>query len=90
MRSLQIIQNCRGTVTNKLYVLDSSFNPPTLAHKALLDTMQDGSQLLLFSSKNVDKLINPSDIENRIKLIKIIAKGGLIGITDQARVRIRI
>ena len=51
----------------RLSVLDSSFNPPTLAHLALAnsppvgDAVEYDAKLLLLSVRNVDKLQKPTD-----------------------------
>jgi len=67
-------------------VLDSSFNPPTLAHLALADTQRphypDSSdsdydaKLLLLSIKNVDKMLKPGDATylQRLEMMGLLAK----------------
>ncbi|KAH8100944.1 Nucleotidylyl transferase [Cristinia sonorae] len=70
-------------------VLDSSFNPPTLAHKALAETSFPESfkntlgererfhaRLLLLSVRNADKLLNSSDATyaQRLEMMVLLAK----------------
>jgi nicotinamide-nucleotide adenylyltransferase len=64
-------------------VLDSSFNPPTLAHLALakVDAVSGISsafdaRLLLLSVRNADKLLKPGDatLEQRAEMMVILAK----------------
>ncbi|PSS27146.1 hypothetical protein M430DRAFT_32000 [Amorphotheca resinae ATCC 22711] len=65
-----------------LYVLDSSFNPPTLAHlsiatEALLrDTQPSPSPkrlLLLLSTQNADKAPRPASFDQRLAMMQIFA-----------------
>lgn len=70
-------------------VLDSSFNPPTLAHLALAETSfpmrfrsipadNDGfhAKLLLLSVRNADKLLKPSDATHaqRLEMMILLAR----------------
>ncbi|KZT29631.1 Nucleotidylyl transferase, partial [Neolentinus lepideus HHB14362 ss-1] len=66
----------------RISVLDSSFNPPTLAHLALLDVSapgQDGeydAKLLLLSVRNADKVLKPSDAtyNQRLDMMTMLAQ----------------
>ena len=68
--------------SDKLYVLDSSFNPPTRAHlrlctSALLhDTPQAGPKrlLLLLATQNADKAPTPAAFEHRLAMMSIFAE----------------
>lgn len=56
----------------KIYILDSSFNPPTIAHLKMIETIplnpcEHELKMLMLSTNNVDK--PQSDLESRIKLI---------------------
>jgi nicotinate (nicotinamide) nucleotide adenylyltransferase len=59
-------------------ILDSSFNPPTLAHKELLlrtaaESPAD-AYLLLFSINNADKQLTGATAEQRVKMMKLMAE----------------
>ena len=66
-----------------LFILDSSFNPPTIAHKsiaqsALRKTASDAFPephrlLLLFATLNADKAAAPASSEQRLTLMSIFA-----------------
>lgn len=68
--------------SNKLYVLDSSFNPPTRAHfrlctSALLhDRAKAGPTrlLLLLATQNADKAPKPAAFEHRLAMMSIFAE----------------
>lgn len=82
--------------TVQISVLDSSFNPPTLAHLALANTHPPpphnapptlvprdfDARLLLLSVRNVDKLLKPGDAtyEQRMEMMVLLAQ-------DLARLR---
>ncbi|KAK9251856.1 hypothetical protein V1507DRAFT_463321 [Lipomyces tetrasporus] len=63
-----------------LYVLDSSFNPPTLAHmriaiSALKDTPHSSSRLLLLlATQNADKPSKPASFEDRLVMMTLLAR----------------
>ncbi|KAJ5907761.1 hypothetical protein N7495_000443 [Penicillium taxi] len=63
-----------------LYVLDSSFNPPTLAHlriasSALLERLEPSSRLLLLlSTQNADKAPKPAPFEDRLAMMEMFAQ----------------
>lgn len=62
-----------------LYVLDSSFNPPTLAHlriasSALLERLEPNSRLLLLlATQNADKPSKPASFEDRLAMMELFA-----------------
>lgn len=62
-----------------LYVLDSSFNPPTLAHlriasSALLEQPEPSSRLLLLlATQNADKPSKPASFEDRLAMMELFA-----------------
>lgn len=62
-----------------LYVLDSSFNPPTRAHlriasSALLEQLESGSHLLLLlATQNADKPSKPAPFEDRLAMMELFA-----------------
>ncbi|KAL4890877.1 hypothetical protein BDV59DRAFT_203879 [Aspergillus ambiguus] len=63
-----------------LYVLDSSFNPPTLAHRtiassAVLDNPSTPSRLLLLlATQNADKPSKPALFEDRLAMMELFAR----------------
>ncbi|RAK86655.1 cytidylyltransferase [Aspergillus costaricaensis CBS 115574] len=66
--------------TDVLYVLDSSFNPPTLAHSriatsALLENPHKPSRLLLLlATQNADKPSKPAAFETRLAMMELFAR----------------
>lgn len=62
-----------------LYVLDSSFNPPTFAHlriasTALLERLDPSSRLLLLlATQNADKATKPAPFEDRLAMMELFA-----------------
>ncbi|EKG10816.1 hypothetical protein MPH_12072 [Macrophomina phaseolina MS6] len=66
-----------------LYILDSSFNPPSVAHLALATSavtrpiIKDPSPhrlLLLFSTHNADKAPSPASFEHRLAMMALFAE----------------
>jgi nicotinamide-nucleotide adenylyltransferase len=59
----------------RISVLDSSFNPPHAAHKALAETTSSSSdaQLLAFTISNADKQLDKEDLYNRLEMIRAMA-----------------
>lgn len=65
-----------------LYILDSSFNPPTLAHaRIILSALQSSTSaatphrvLLLLAIKNADKAPKPASFEERLAMMEIFAQ----------------
>ncbi|OAX85298.1 hypothetical protein ACJ72_00328 [Emergomyces africanus] len=77
----------------KLYVLDSSFNPPTRAHlniaKSALLQHEDTSSvrlLLLLATQNADKPSKPVPFEDRLIMMRIFADD-IQAAVSQARLR---
>jgi nicotinamide-nucleotide adenylyltransferase len=75
--------NATSTPPKTLYILDSSFNPPSIAHLALATsalTRPSASDtapyrlLLLFSTANADKTPDPSKFTHRIALMTLFAE----------------
>lgn len=66
----------------RISVLDSSFNPPTLAHLALANAARPGTdgdydaRLLLLSIRNVDKVLKPGDASysQRLDMMCLMSK----------------
>jgi nicotinamide-nucleotide adenylyltransferase len=74
------ILNLSSTPPNEsaLYILDSSFNPPTNAHLALalssLSRNKPSTVLLLLAIQNADKQPKPASFEHRLEMMDILAK----------------
>ncbi|KAI9734799.1 MAG: hypothetical protein M1818_006786 [Claussenomyces sp. TS43310] len=69
-----------STSTSTLYVLDSSFNPPTRAHLRIARTAltEDAGTapkrlLLLLATQNADKAPKPASFEQRLAMMSIFA-----------------
>ena len=77
---LQYVKNLNSKAT-RLYVLDSSFNPPTNAHLQLIESCPMNSRLLLIANKNVDK--DQDNFNDRIELLKLLDMP--LAITSEAR-----
>jgi nicotinamide-nucleotide adenylyltransferase len=69
--------NPTNTQPKTLYILDSSFNPPSIAHLSLVQSaLKDHGSLehspyrllLLFSTQNADKAPSPASFAQRIAL----------------------
>lgn len=62
-----------------LYVLDSSFNPPTLAHLRIATSALQGKPnlpgrlLLLLATQNADKPVKPASFEDRLIMMELFA-----------------
>lgn len=64
---------------HSLFVLDSSFNPPTAAHlkiatSALEDSRQPSRLLLLLATQNADKPSKPASFEDRLVMMTMFAQ----------------
>ncbi|KAI8934039.1 hypothetical protein NX059_008807 [Plenodomus lindquistii] len=81
----RVVQTVNATTTQPktLYILDSSFNPPSVAHLALVTSAlkQHASSapgpcrlLLLFSTHNADKAPSPASFTQRIALMTMFAE----------------
>ena len=91
------ILNATSHTTNALYILDSSFNPPTKAHLALamssLPQPQKSAVLLLLALQNADKAPKPATFDQRLEMMDILARKiedtllatALIALTKHAR-----
>ncbi|KKA21526.1 hypothetical protein T310_4484 [Rasamsonia emersonii CBS 393.64] len=72
--------NARNIEPKVLYVLDSSFNPPTLAHmkiagSALAESPHSSSRLLLLlATQNADKPSKPASFEDRLVMMTLLAQ----------------
>ena len=74
----------------RVAVLDSSFNPPTLAHRALASLPSAASpteaRLLLLSVRNADKTPRPGDASpvQRVEMMVLLAReiGAAVGLID--------
>ena len=73
-----INRSSRPLNDGSLYILDSSFNPPTNAHFALalsgLSSGQKSTVLLLLAIHNADKQPKPASFENRLEMMDLLAK----------------
>lgn len=75
---------------NVLYVLDSSFNPPTVAHlgiagSAFLENPSPSSRLLLLlATQNADKPSKPAPFEDRLAMMEVFARDLLSYLTTKA------
>ncbi|KAJ4294591.1 hypothetical protein N0V90_008282 [Kalmusia sp. IMI 367209] len=81
----RIVRTINPTTTQPrtLYILDSSFNPPSLAHLSLANSALKRSLsgeepprrlLLLFSTHNADKAPSPASFIQRIALMTVFAE----------------
>ena len=75
--------NPSDVLPKTLYILDSSFNPPSIAHLVLatsalcspsLSDTQSHRLLLLFSTHNADKAPSPADFSQRLALMTVFAE----------------
>jgi len=68
----------RHSNNGPLYVLDSSFNPPTNAHLALatssLPAERNVTVLLLLAIHNADKQAKPASFDHRLEMMELLAK----------------
>jgi nicotinamide-nucleotide adenylyltransferase len=67
--------------TENLFILDSSYNPPTLAHAALAKAALEKSKvngsrrlLVLFSTANADKAPKPASFADRLVMISLFVQ----------------
>jgi nicotinamide-nucleotide adenylyltransferase len=78
-KSFQVITSLpRLPNDGALFILDSSFNPPTNAHLALavssLPPNQNSTVLLLLAIQNADKPVKPASFEHRLEMMELLAK----------------
>lgn len=78
---LHTVPSAPKSPTSKLFVLDSSFNPPNRAHlriatTALLSSTNTNPQrlLLLLATQNADKAPTPAAFEQRLAMMAIFAE----------------
>lgn len=67
-----------------LFILDSSFNPPSIAHRTLAQSILEASPisqhagphrlLLLFSTSNADKAPSPASFDQRLAMMTVFAR----------------
>ncbi|MCJ1283609.1 hypothetical protein MMC26_002940 [Xylographa opegraphella] len=93
--SLQVLRTIPSSSTppraKTLYVLDSSFNPPTIAHlrlatSALSSTDSESSSkrlLLLLAIQNADKAPKPASFEHRLVMMTLFAEDLLRSLPTQ-------
>ncbi|KAF2809428.1 Nucleotidylyl transferase [Mytilinidion resinicola] len=83
--TFRIVRTINPTTTppKTLYILDSSFNPPSIAHLALATSaLRDSSPtdapphrlLLLFATQNADKAPSPASYTHRLALMILFAE----------------
>lgn len=92
--AFRILDSSSQTRNETLYILDSSFNPPTKAHLALAKSSSSGSTvLLLLAIQNADKQPKPATFDHRLAMMDLLArkieqtstKTALIALTKHAR-----
>ncbi|KGO68517.1 Cytidylyltransferase [Penicillium italicum] len=77
---LTTIPHDHSAESETLYVLDSSFNPPTFAHlrivsTALLENTRPRPRvLLLLATQNADKASKPASFEDRLVMMELFAR----------------
>src|SRR5271154_5614845 len=68
----------RSSNDSALYILDSSFNPPTKAHLKLslssLPAEQPSTVLLLLAIQNADKAAKPASFPHRLAMMELLAR----------------
>jgi nicotinamide-nucleotide adenylyltransferase len=76
----------------KLAILDSSFNPPTRAHRHLVQTASRQFQLdhclLLLAKTNVDKTVFGASLPQRLQMMELLARdldNASVGVTAHGR-----
>lgn len=94
--SFQVLRSIPAVVSSPsrtLYVLDSSFNPPTRAHlkiatSAILDDEKAQEEpmkrlLLLLATQNADKAPKPASFEHRLTMMSIFAEDLVRSVQEQ-------
>lgn len=94
--SFQILRSIPSTTSHRpkaLYVLDSSFNPPTRAHlqiatSAILDDEKAKAEpvkrlLLLLATQNADKAPKPASFEQRLTMMSTFAEDLVRSVQEQ-------
>ena len=81
-QKFQVVYSTQSTITpaRSLYVLDSSYNPPTLAHWRIAQTALNEDQgakplrlLLLLATTNADKVSKHDTLQDRLLMMKVFA-----------------
>jgi nicotinamide-nucleotide adenylyltransferase len=79
-----------ATAAKTLYVLDSSFNPPTKAHHRIatsalseVDGLMPQRLLLLLATQNADKATKPASLEDRLVMMTLFAHEMLYDVKQQ-------
>ena len=89
-------ENWPKTNNDNILILDSSFNPPTLAHMALVQATINHFPpstfthcLFLFTTKNVDKQLSGASPSQRLDMMTLLAKKQTlptaVGVTTSGR-----
>jgi nicotinamide-nucleotide adenylyltransferase len=78
-KCFQIIKSSSHQLNDDtLYILDSSFNPPTNAHLALalsaLSWNERPTVLLLLAIQNADKQAKPASFDHRLEMMELLAR----------------
>ena len=86
--AFQVVHTCSLSsdtlpAPKSLYILDSSFNPPTFAHQAIASSTilstESASQsaqrlILLLATQNADKAPKPASFEQRLAMMVLLAR----------------
>lgn len=91
----------RSTRSTPLYILDASFNPPTVAHMRMIlysDLFAENSfkapyqsrLLLLLAVNNADKPSQPASLEHRLSMMEMFCNDLLLAIPDIEKVNLKI
>ena len=89
---VEFIDGCPPLGVSHLGVLDSSYNPPTLAHLRMLELATErlslDAQLLLLAKQNVDKQLFGAPLLDRVRMMEALqprTAGASIGAIAHAR-----
>ena len=81
LRSVPTASKPQSSATKTLYVLDSSFNPPSKAHMQIAKSAlkyDKGAKphrlILLLATQNADKAPKPASFENRLAMMTLFAQ----------------
>src|SRR5579859_968114 len=76
--AFQILNKPSQTPSDDIFILDSSFNPPTNAHLALgissLPSTRQSTVLLLLAIQNADKTPKPASFHHRLAMMELLAR----------------
>lgn len=84
------------TTASPLYILDASFNPPTIAHMRMIlhsglfaenrtKEFRQSRLLLLLAVKNADKLPQPASLEHRLSMMEMFCSDLLLNIPENQK-----